>query len=88
MTRKKITELALAESLERLENAVGARLVQKGWGGFVSRHEILGAVAEEDAELIEAVHRRGLGDVHVELLDVAVACVIGLASISVGSCES
>ena len=54
-------------------------------GAYVSRHEILGTVTEEYHELIEAV-RSGQIDgaknsVCSELLDMAVACLFGVACI-------
>ena len=57
------------------------RLAEKGDGAFASRHEILGIVTEEYAELIDAVHRGGPSEINLELLDLAVAAVLGIACI-------
>lgn len=52
----------------------------------LSAHETLGDVTEEFHELIDAVRSNKLKDIKDELLDVAVACIYGLASIEY--CES
>lgn len=65
------------------------RLKEKGWGSFTSVHEILGIVTEETSkELVDAVHANSLQDVKRELLDIAVACVFGVACIEQGVIES
>ena len=53
------------------------RLEQKGWGTFSSSHEILGVIAEEYKELIDAVHENNLDNVKKELLDIAVGSLFG-----------
>ena len=73
--------------LSDVKQKLAARLVQKGRGTFVSRHEILGVAAEEFAEVIEAVHSGTDEDVIQELLDLAVAAVFGIASINRGGTD-
>lgn len=59
------------------------RLTQKGRGAFVGTHETYGIIAEEVDELLEALRKDDIEQFDKELLDVAVACVIGMASILV-----
>ena len=68
------------------------RLAEKGWGCWVSPHEILGAVTEEYHELIEAVHTARNNQVDLlrwELVDLAVGAIFGVVSIEkVGPCQA
>lgn len=61
---------------------VSVRVKEKGWLSFASRHEILGILEEELLELKEAVrvHKGGRHAVEDELEDIAVAAILGLAS--------
>ncbi|MCK5612597.1 hypothetical protein KAR91_62575 [Candidatus Pacearchaeota archaeon] len=56
-------------------------LDEKGYGAWLSRHEIFGVVDEEYIELGEAVHSETKERVKQELLDLAVACIFGVACI-------
>ena len=58
------------------------RLFQKGKGTYASIHEILGIVCEEYDELVDAVRDNEQVQVHKELKDIAVGCIIGMACIS------
>jgi len=60
------------------------RLDRKGNGCFMSRHEVLGCVAEEYFELTGAVHQGELKDVRWECWDVSVAAAFGAISIDKG----
>jgi NTP pyrophosphatase (non-canonical NTP hydrolase) len=62
---------------------IDKRLATKGSGAFVGPHEILGIVAEEYDELLEAVRSDNQGEIYYELLDIAVAAVIGMCSMTV-----
>ena len=55
MKRNNITEPAIKKSTEETYNKIIYRLNQKGWHSLSSTHEILGVVAEEYQELIEAI---------------------------------
>lgn len=68
------------------------RIAQKGPLSFTSNHEILGVVTEEFEELKHAIHEKKRDDkyneaVREELLDVAVACIFGLASQDAGGMD-
>ncbi len=73
-------------TLEKVCDGVRAKLVdrlnnEKGYGAWLSRHEILGMAVEEHDEFIKAVHEGDLKDVRRELVDLAVGCLFGIACI-------
>ena len=74
---KKTQMNATADVIDKLNQ----RLRDKGDLSFASRHEILGIVSEEFYELLEAVKNDNnpLG-FRNELIDIAVACIFGVAS--------
>lgn len=57
------------------------RLDAKGKGTIASRHELLGLIQEEYHELTMAVHQGEPLHIHAELVDIAVACIFGIACI-------
>lgn len=73
--------------IETLRLALTHRLAEKGYGVFVSRHEILGAATEEFLELVQAVQGGTEIDLVEELIDLAVACVFGAACIQAKKTE-
>lgn len=79
MDRPKITVQGRNKATDDVGWKVIARLKEKGDGAFVSRHEVLGVVVEEYAESLSAVQNGTQDDVYDELLDIAVACVLGMA---------
>jgi NTP pyrophosphatase (non-canonical NTP hydrolase) len=80
-------------SLEAARAKLEYRLRKKGYGAYASKHEILGILTEEYKELIDAVQSQpvvgGKNSVREELLDIAVGCLFGIASIDCGAiaCE-
>lgn len=79
--RKQITKDDINQAIDVVIKKMFERLDEKGYGALRSRHEILGVVAEEFYELINAVTYDGLTRVSDELLDIAVACILGIACI-------
>ncbi len=81
------------EAIEAATEKLNRRLHKKGYGAFVSKHEILGILTEEYKELIDAVQSEpvngGRNSVRAELLDIVVGCLFGVASIDCGAvpCE-
>ena len=57
------------------------KLEEREHHSMSSVHEILGLLVEEQAELIVAVHEGEHADVRAELIDVAVAAILGIACI-------
>lgn len=76
-----VNDEEISEALTLLGIALKRRLVEKGHDSFVNAHEILGATEVEMVELKEAVHIKEPQRVIEELLDVAVGCVFGVASL-------
>ena len=74
-------------AIEDVEDMLQIRLKQKGFGALASTHEILGVVQEEVYELLLAVKDNNIQDVMKELEDIAVACIVGIASIKNGSMD-
>lgn len=65
--------------------ALEKRIAEKGEGAFISTHELLGHVAEEYDELVEAVRTNDLHQVEAELVDLFVTVVFGIACIRGGA---
>jgi NTP pyrophosphatase (non-canonical NTP hydrolase) len=80
MERLKIQE----EVYEKVQTMIADRLedarIRKGDGALCSIHEALGVVTEEYAELEDAVRSNNAMTVRNELLDIAVAAIVGIAS--------
>ena len=81
--RERITvdKEVLRRAIEDVSDKLRWRLSQKGWEGYIGPHETLGIVAEEYDELKDAVRSNVEGDVEKELMDVAVGCIFGIASL-------
>ncbi len=81
MIRDRITEQELDRATNEIGNNVGRRLDEKGWGAFTGPHETFGVIAEEfNKELLDALQSNSVVDFRKELIDIAVACIIGMAS--------
>ena len=80
--RKQVGQKHIDSAIRVLKNNIDARLYEKGWGSFASRHEILGILTEEMAELNEAITDEfGFKEIEGELFDIAVGCIFGIACI-------
>ena len=80
MIRDRITAEELYRAMDEVDNAVDRRLNEKGWGAFVGPHETFGVIAEEVKELLDELQANSVVGFRKELIDIAVACIIGLAS--------
>lgn len=81
MIRDKITRHELDRALDEVDNWVSRRLEEKGSGAYSGPHETFGIIAEEfNKELLDALHANDPVAFRKELIDIAVAAVIGLAS--------
>jgi phosphoribosyl-ATP pyrophosphohydrolase len=65
-----------------INKLIQRRLIEKGYGIFVSRHEIMGSVNEEKFECTVADHDKDHDALYNELADLAVACIMGMVSIA------
>jgi NTP pyrophosphatase (non-canonical NTP hydrolase) len=80
MERPQISDAVLLQTIEALTVNMGRRIEEKGRGAFASPHEMLGVIAEEYHELIEAVRLNSAVDIGGELADIAVACLFSIAT--------
>lgn len=77
----------IKDAIDDMRQVMQRRLEEKGRGAFLSRHEILGIIEEEYSELVGAVTEPDMAPVVDELLDVAVACLFGVACIKGDFCD-
>lgn len=82
--RPQITSGNVLRASEEILQTTSQRLLEKGAGAWLSRHEALGMIDEEYDELLEAVRDKSLGEVKKELIDIAVGCLFGIACINQG----
>lgn len=75
-----VPENVIAKVGRDVMKKLAERLVQHGPGSFIGAHEVLGILTEEWKELIDAVQANDCTQVEKELIDIAVACVFGVAS--------
>jgi len=85
--RETITDDHVYDAVVALTNKLKERLQEKGNHTLVSRHEIQGIIDEEWIELLEALRSNSTKEYRKELLDVAVACVFGVACIDAGKLD-
>lgn len=79
--RQQITRQQAGEATSLVRDWLFHRLNDKGFGAWLSRHEILGFLTEEYHESVEAVHSKSTHDLKAELIDMAVGCIFGIACI-------
>ncbi len=88
MSRVQLQEYALDTAVKGADYKMRYRLKQKGMGCFGSNHEILGVIRQETDEYSEAIHLKKSDQEKIEeLLDIAVAALIGIASIESGGLD-
>ena len=80
-TRMLVSSENMAEAKYRILEKLHHRLQQHGPLSYASAHEILGIVAEEYHELVEAVQSNDCKEIESELIDIAVGCLFGVASL-------
>lgn len=85
--RKQITEQQVGEATSLVRDWLFRRLNDKGFGAWLSRHEILGFLTEEYSEAVEAVHSKSTHDLKTELIDMAVGCIFGIACIDANALD-
>ncbi len=80
MTRDKLETSQIEDAVLEVRRVVNVRIRQKGDGAYAGPHETFGIVHEEYRELDDAMRTNSWGNFREELADVAVACIIGMAS--------
>lgn len=78
--RVEVTEDEIAASLRLLEDCLRRRIAQKGRKSYIGIHEVDGILDEEVREFKDEVHADDKDAACDELMDVAVTCVFGRAS--------
>jgi len=79
--RKEVNWKSIDSAIEDVRDMIMQRIGEKGDGTFASRHEIFGIVSEEYHELVDALTENNNSYYSAELIDVAVACIFGLACV-------
>lgn len=79
-----ISETTIRSVVGYIRGQFDLKLLKHGPHTCNSRHEILGVVAEEYHELVEAVHAKQPSEIEKELIDVAVAAIWGICSVREG----
>lgn len=86
--RQQLTPDDLAAAVISVSRMMVIRMEEKGLGALSSRHEILGILTEEMKEFVDEVHGKGPPQRMVdELIDIAVGCLFGIASIEAGATD-
>ena len=79
--RVPVTEEDLLGAMRALESALSVRVKEKGNGSFISLLEMHGSLDQELIEFKDEVHAKEEDKALLEILDLAVACVFGFASV-------
>lgn len=80
--RLDVTNQELADALRLIGEGLQRRLKEKGTKSFIGLHEIDGILDEEVREWKAEVHGSDRKAAVMELVDVAVTCAFGIASVS------
>lgn len=80
-TRPAVGEREIDLALAAISASLDRRLTKHGPGAYAGQHEILGVIAEEYDELKDAIRANSDADTAAELIDIAVGCVFGVASL-------
>lgn len=87
MIRPKLKQSDMSKAIDDIIDMLDVRLKQHGPGICASQHEIKGIYDEEVGEYHEAVHENDHSKQREELIDTAVACILGIASIDSGEMD-
>lgn len=79
--RHQLNKEEFEREIDTTKEKLFKRLDQKGYGISVSTHEIVGILEEEMREVWGALRENNNEELYQELLDVAVACLLGMASL-------
>ena len=78
--RPQLNDQHIKETIKQITNKLKTQLSKKGKGIFISSHECLGILKEEFDEYSLSVHNNNMLEQYNELLDIAVASIISIAS--------
>ena len=74
------TRQGLKEAMDAVSKKMDMRLHAKGPGFFIDRHQVWGLLDEEVGEFKDEIHRKDPHKARIELIDIAVAALWGIAS--------
>lgn len=77
-----VTDSVLQSSVALTVEALKRRAKKHGVFSYIGPHETLGIITEEYQELIGAIHDNNREETKSELIDIAVSCIFGLASLN------
>ncbi len=77
-----VSDSVLSSAVAITVEALKFRTKKHGVYSYIGPHEALGIITEEYQELIAAVHNNDRKNTKAELIDIAVACIFGLASMN------
>ena len=80
--RANCTLKEVLNEVDLLKQAVQVRLDRHGYGLASGSHETYGILAEEMKEYLDEVHANSLDGCYDELVDIAVAAIYGMVSIT------
>jgi NTP pyrophosphatase (non-canonical NTP hydrolase) len=78
--RVQVKDAAFEDAMADVAKQLKRRVKEKGSGAYHSRHEAYGIIAEEFDELLVAMTKNDGNNFEDELQDIAVACIVALAS--------
>ena len=73
----------ISRAIDELQVQLRYRLKQHGTGAYASSHEVAGVLDEEVQEFKESLHANDRPAQRDELMDIAVVCIFGWASLPV-----
>ena len=85
--RPQLTDEDLKKAVAILVGKIHERLDEKGKGIFMTSHEVYGIISEEHHELLHAIETGTGEEIYDEMLDIAVAALVGMASAESGGME-
>lgn len=80
-SRIPVLDSELEDAMTALTGDLKRRLKEHGQDSFIGPHEILGVLREEYREYEDEVHANSTDRQCAELLDMAVTCIFGIASL-------
>lgn len=80
--RPVVSERDVEAAFRRVRDKMDERLKKKGWGAYSGAHEVYGILAEEFKELVDELQADNREAYRAELVDIAVGCIFGVASLS------
>lgn len=81
MERDRITQEGWDRAVSEVRSELERRIAEKGSGAFASLHEAWGVIDEEVTEFKDEVQANDTLKARAELLDIAVAAIVGIASL-------